>query len=347
MTAKKKDDRFDRIGERLRRVWTIAFAQKKLLRDPKAGVLHFLIFWGFVLFLFAVLESIIQGFYSSFNLNFTGVFYSFVTIVQDIFVVLVIASVCYALYRRFIIHMPRLEVGKAGKIDAVFILMMIAFVCIFMLGQNVSLIAKDNFVLNDYAVRPVSYPLSKIIFGSNNSNASIWYEFFWWAHITVIFGFLNYLPYSKHLHVITSIPNTFFANLPEKRNVLKPLNLEDENIEVFGASDIEHLSWKQILDGYSCTECGRCTSVCPAATVGKSLSPRKIIVDVRRRMHEKGPLLAEGKTDEEIFGKTLVHDFITDKELWQCTTCNACVQECPVMIEHLDTISDMRRNLSS
>ena len=345
MTAKKKDDRFDRIGERLKRVWTIAFAQTKLLRDPKAGTLHFLIFWGFVLFLFAVLEAIIQGFYSPFNLSFTGVFYSFVTIVQDVFAVIVIGAVVYALYRRFIVHVPRLEVDKAGKLDAIFILLMIAFVCIFMLGENASLIAKNNFILHDYAVRPISFPLSKAIFSSNNSNASTWYEIFWWAHITVIFGFMNYLPYSKHLHVITSIPNTFFANLPEKRNVLKPLNLEDENVEVFGAADVEHLSWKQILDGYSCTECGRCTSVCPAATVGKSLSPRKIIVDVRRRMHEKGPLLAEGKTDEEIFGKTLIHDFITDKELWQCTTCSACVQECPVMIEHLDTISDLRRNL--
>ncbi len=345
MTAKKKDGRFDKIGERLKRVWIVAFAQKKLLRDPKAGILHLFIFWGFVLFLFAVIESIVQGFYSSFTLSFSGIFYSFVTIVQDVFSILVILAVIFALYRRYVLHIPRLEAGKAARLDAVYILLMIAFVCIFMLGQNVSLVAKNNFVLHDYAVRPISLPLSQAIFGLDNQSASSWYEIFWWAHIVLVFGFLNYLPYSKHLHVITSIPNTFFANLPEKRNVLKPLNLEDENIEVFGAADIEHLSWKQILDGYSCTECGRCTAACPAATVGKSLSPRKIIVDIRKRTEEKGPLLAEGKTDEEIFGKTLVHDYITDKELWQCTTCAACVQECPVMIEHLDSISDLRRNL--
>ncbi len=156
---------------------------------------------------------------------------------------------------------------------------------------------------------------------------------------------MNYLPYSKHLHVLTSIPNTFFANVDSKRNTLQPLNLDDENAESFGSSDIEHMSWKQILDGYSCTECGRCTSVCPAATVGKPLSPRKILVDIRRRTGDKAPLVLAGVNDNELLSKTLVHDYITDSELWACTTCNACVQECPVMIEHVDSIVDMRRNL--
>ncbi|MGE5860522.1 MAG: (Fe-S)-binding protein, partial [Ignavibacteria bacterium] len=168
---------------------------------------------------------------------------------------------------------------------------------------------------------------------------------FWWAHILTVLGFLNYLPYSKHLHVLTSIPNTFLADLRINRNTIKPLDLERENIQFFGAADIEHLSWKQILDGYSCTECGRCTAACPAANVGKSLSPRKIIVDIRKRTLEKAPHLVSGDTEGEAFQKQLVHDYITDLELWECTTCNACVQECPVMIEHLDSIIDMRRNL--
>jgi Fe-S oxidoreductase len=129
------------------------------------------------------------------------------------------------------------------------------------------------------------------------------------------------------------------------RNTLKPINLEDETIEVYGAGDIEQFSWKQLLDGYACTECGRCTSSCPAATVGKSLSPRKIIVEIRRRTSEKAPLLAEGILEGKSFEKTLIHDYISDTELWECTTCMACVQECPVMIEHVDSIVDMRRNL--
>ena len=164
-------------------------------------------------------------------------------------------------------------------------------------------------------------------------------------HIVVVLGFLNFLPYSKHLHVLTSIPNTFFSNLDDVRNTLKPIDLEDENLETFGVADIEHLSWKQILDGYSCTECGRCESVCPAHTVGKSLSPREIIVQIRKRTKDKAPLLANGIENEEVMNKTLVHDYIPDLNLWQCTTCMACVQECPVMIEHVDSIVDLRRDL--
>ncbi|MGZ8508713.1 MAG: respiratory nitrate reductase subunit gamma, partial [Bacteroidia bacterium] len=270
MVGKKKDDRFNFVGRRLKRVWTIAFVQTKLLRDPKAGILHLLIFWGFVLFLFAVVEAIIQGFYSPFSLEFTGSFFSVVTIIQDVFAVLVIAACLYALYRRFIIHIPRLEVDKSGKIDAAFILVLIIFVCVFMLGQNISLVAKNNFVLSENEVRPISNYFAGIFFNEGNTSANFSYDFFWWAHIVVVFSFLNYLPYSKHLHVLTSIPNTYFANIEEIRNTIKPINLEDESIEVFGASDIEQLSWKQILDGYSCTECGRCTASCPAATVGKS-----------------------------------------------------------------------------
>jgi Fe-S oxidoreductase/nitrate reductase gamma subunit len=345
LVARKKDDRFDDPIRRLKKVWTVAFAQTKLLRDPKAGILHLVIFWGFVLFLAAVVEAIIQGFYSPFTLGFTGPLYSLITVVQDVFAVLVIAACLYALYRRFIVHIPRLEVDKAGKLDAALILVLIMLVCVFMLGQNTSLVAMHNFNLADYEMRPVSGFLAGLFYGEGNSSANIYYEFFWWAHIVVVFGFLNFLPYSKHLHVLTSVPNTYFANHKEIRNTLKPINLEDESLEVYGAADIEQLSWKQILDGYSCTECGRCTAACPAATVGKSLSPRKIIVDIRRRTEDKAPLLVKGETSGEVFEKTLVHDYISDLELWQCTTCMACVQECPVMIEHVDSIVDMRRDL--
>ncbi len=343
--AKKKDDRFDRVGTRLKKVWEIAFAQTKLLRDPKAGILHFLIFWGFVLFLFVVIETIIQGFYSPFNLAFTGPFYFVLTFIQDILGILVIASCLYALYRRFVLHITRLEVDIAGKLDAAVILVLIILVVVSMFGENISLIAKHDFVLGKFEFRPVSFYLSHIFYSSNAGNAASFYEIFWWSHIVFVFGFLNYLPYSKHLHVITSIPNTYFSKLKPRKNTLDPINLEDESLEVFGAADIEQLSWKQLLDGYTCTECGRCTSACPAATAGKSLSPRKIIVDIRRRTIDKGLMIVKGKKDGEIFEKTLVHDYISDIELWECTTCNACVQECPVMIEHVDSIVDMRRDL--
>ena len=344
LVAKKKDDRFDKIPERIKRVLTVAFGQSKLLRDPIAGSIHFVIFWGFMLFLFAVLESILQGFYSPFSFKFLGPLYIPITLVQDVFGLLVIIAIVLSLIRRFVFKVKRLDVDREGKIDAVTILLLIVVVCISMFGQNIFHVAKQNFFIEPNELRPISSAIGALLF-SSNSNADIPFEIFWWIHIVTVFGFLNYLPYSKHLHVLTSIPNTFFANVNSKRNTIQPLNLDDENAEYFGSADIDQMSWKQILDGYSCTECGRCTSVCPAATVGKSLSPRKIIVDIRRRTKDKAPLMVNDVTESEVLLKTLVHDYITDSELWACTTCNACVQECPVMIEHVDSIVDMRRNL--
>ena len=345
MVAKKKDDRFDEIGKRITNVLKIAFGQSKLLRDPAAGLTHFLIFWGFMLFLFAVIEALIQGFYSAFTLSFLGPVYSIITIIQDIFGLLVILAIFNSFIRRFIIKVPRLQVDKSASMDAVVILLLIMFVVVSMFGQNIALVAKHNFILGENEIRPISAALSPAIFNGNSNAAQNVYEIFWWAHIFLVLGFLNFLPYSKHLHVLTSIPNTFFANLDPVRNTIKKLDLEDENAETFGASDIQHFSWKQILDGYSCTECGRCTSVCPANTVGKSLSPREIIVNIRKRTKDAAPLLASGISEGEQFEKTLVHDYVKDIELWECTTCMACVQECPVMIEHVDSIVDMRRNL--
>ena len=344
LVAKKKDDRFDQIGKRIGRVLKIAFGQAKILREPLAGTIHFLIFWGFMTFLFVVIEAIIQGFYTPFTLEFLGPLYTLITLVTDIFTIFVVIAVISALIRRFIIKVPRLQLEASSEIDATIILTLILFVVISMLGQNSASIAINNFQYHNYELRPVSFALSKIFFSSPQS-ANAAYEIFWWSHIIFIFGFLNFLPYSKHLHVLTSIPNVFFANLDPIRNTIKPLDLEDEEAEIFGVADIEQLSWKQILDGYSCTECGRCTAVCPANNVGKSLSPRDIMINIRKRTKDKAPLLAAGKTEGEQFEKTLVHDYIEDKVLWQCTTCMACVQECPVMIEHVDSIVDMRRDL--
>jgi Fe-S oxidoreductase len=343
--AKKKDDRFDNYSKRFLNVLKIAFGQIKLLREPAAGLVHFFIFWGFMLFLIAVIEAIIQGFYSPFSLHFLGPVYSAITIVHEIIGALVIFAVLTAFYRRYVAKIPRLQVDKAGSLDAAIILSLILAVVLSMFFQNMSSFAMNGFVSHEYEVRPISSSLASIFFSNPSSGAVFFYEIFWWIHILTIFAFMNFLPYSKHLHVFTSIPNTFFANLEPVRNTLKPLNLEDENAEVFGASDIEHLSWKQILDGYSCTECGRCTSVCPANTVGKTLSPREIIVSIRHRTKDKAPLMIKGISEGDVFEKTLVHNYVTDTVLWQCTTCMACVQECPVMIEHVDSIVDMRRNL--
>ena len=340
----QKEDRFDNIPSRIKNVLTIAFGQSKLLRDRVAGPIHFMIFWGFMVFLLAVLEAIIQGFYSQFSWEFLGPVYSVITIIQDIFALLVIFAALYAFIRRFILKVERLQVDKHGSIDASIILTLILLVCVTMFGQNISMIVGHNFTLGEYEVRPISLALSNLLFDAPAQTGTA-YEIFWWAHILVIFGFMNFLPYSKHLHVYSSIPNVFFAKTGDKKFALKKIDLEDENAEQFGAADIDHLSWKQLLDGYSCTECGRCTDACPAANTGKLLSPRKIIHDIRKRTVEKAPILAAGKEDQQLFENTLVHNFISDEELWACTTCGACVNECPVMIEHVDSIVDLRRNL--
>ncbi|MCX8056160.1 MAG: heterodisulfide reductase-related iron-sulfur binding cluster [Ignavibacteria bacterium] len=329
----KKENRFDRISERLKNVIVIGFGQSKLFREPIAGLMHAFIFWGFCALFIVVVESVIQGFVPTFTFNFLGYFYSAITFTQDLFGVLVIVGIITAVFRRFIFPVKRLHSEKDGNMDAAFILSLITIVIISMYGQNLF-----NYHTENYAFRFFSDFLKDEL-GVQKSH--VVYEYFWWIHIVTILIFLNYLPYSKHLHVITSLPNVFFAKLPPEKNTLKPLNLEDEQATVFGALDVEHLTWKQIFDGYSCTECGRCTAACPANFTGKALSPRKIIMDIRQRLNE----LNYHGSDQTIKEKTLIHNFITDEEVWACTTCNACVTECPVMIEHVDTIVDLRRGL--
>jgi Fe-S oxidoreductase/uncharacterized membrane protein YciS (DUF1049 family) len=339
------ENRFNNPSERIKNVLKIAFGQSKLLQDPIAGTIHFLIFWGFMLFLFAVIETIIQGFYPAFSLHFLGPVFSAITVVQDIFGLLVIISVLWALFRRFIQRVPRLDV-KGHKLDAAIILFLILGVVVSMFGQNITHIVNSNFILADYEVRPISSQLAGLFFNGVSGSSKVLYEVFWWTHILIVFGFMNFLPYSKHFHVFTSIPNVYFSKIGENKNALKKLNLEDENVVQYGAADFEHLSWKQVLDGFACTECGRCTASCPAAATGKKLSPREIIVSIRHRTEEKAPLILKKVGDEnELMQKTLVHNYISDEELWACTTCMACVYECPVTIEHVDSIVDMRRNL--
>ncbi len=339
------ENRYDRVPERILNVFKVAFGQTKILRDPIAGPMHFLIFWGFMIFLFEVVESIIQGFYSPFTWEFLGGFYSLITFVTDLFSLFVLIAVLFALYRRYVQKVKRLELDKVAKTDATIVLSLILVVVIAMLGQNATQIAAHNFKLGEYEFRPISLALAHLLFPASTQNAGVYHEIFWWIHILTIFGFMNFLPYSKHFHVFTSIPNVYFNKLQPGKYAPKRLDFENEEIEQFGVLDVEHLTWKQLLDGYTCTECGRCVDACPAANTGKPLAPRDIMVSIRHRLEEKAPLLIKGEENEEIMNKTLVHNYISDEALWACTTCNACVYECPVTNEHLDAIIDMRRNL--
>ncbi len=347
----KPDNRFDAPGARVGKVLTVAFGQSKLLREPFAGLMHFFIFWGFVVLLTAVVESIAEGLIPGFSLSIIGAMpYEILVFIQEVFIALVILSVCVALFRRYVLRPQRLEVGLHSKLDATAILLVILLIMISMVGQrSVLLIVGESDLA---AVRFLSSMAVPLFGGMEGETVRTWYEVFWWAHIMLVLAFLNYLPYSKHLHVLTSVFNVYFSST-KPRGALKPLNLEAENVEQFGAADVQDLSWKQLLDGYTCTECGRCSTACPAHSTGKILSPRKIIMDIRARLMEKAPLVDAGVTangearegTKNPLEKTLVHDYVTAEELWACTTCMACVQECPVNIEHVDAIVDMRRDL--
>lgn len=338
----KSEDRFDNIPKRLKNVLTIALLQTKLLREPLAGTLHVLIFWGFITLSVVVVESIIEGLVGHFSFSFLGSAYSVITFSQEIFCLLVMLGVIGSLWRRFITKVKRLQVDAHGSKDAALILTWIFLIVSFTLLQNSTRISLGAYQAG------MQYPISSFLssFFEYSRTTYIAEKFFWWAHIGLVLAFLNYLPYSKHLHVLTSIPNVFFASLKPK-GALKPINLQDETLTTFGTVDVEDLTWKQLLDGYTCTECGRCESVCPANLTGKPLSPRKIIVDTRRRTSEKSPMMIAGQleSNQPVAANTLLDNYITEDELWSCTTCMACVNECPVMIEHVDEIVDMRRAL--
>ena len=340
----KKEDRFDRVGKRLGNVVKIAFGQTKLLREPLAGILHVLIFWGFVVLLVAVLESIGEGLLPGFSFSFLGPLYPQLVFFEDIFGALVVLAVAVSLYRRLVAPPERLRVTGHSKWDAILILGLILLVMVTMFGQNATRMALGNGHSNE--ARVLSGIVSGLFLGGSQGSVETWFSVFFWGHILAVLGFLNYLPYSKHLHVVSSIPNVYFSDLGPK-GALKPINLADETLTRYGAADIEDFTWKQLLDGYTCTECGRCSSACPAHSTGKLLNPKKIIVDLRARTLEKAPLVArmDGGKGENLLGHVLLDNFITEQELWACTTCMACVQECPVTIEHVGSIIEMRRGL--
>jgi Fe-S oxidoreductase len=344
------DNRFDAPWTRIKRTLLVAIGQSKILREPAAGIMHALIFWGFLVLLTAVLESIGEGLIPGFSFRFLGRLYGLLAFKQELFCGLVILSVIVAFYRRTVIRPKRLEIEGHSHADASFILAMIFFIMVSMLGQNAVRIVLEGPGAAEG--RFLSGALVPVFSSLSPAALQVWYDVFWWTHIGIVLLFLNYLPYSKHLHVLTSVPNVYLSGL-KPRGALKAINLEAENVEKFGAADVEDLTWKQLLDGYTCTECGRCTSVCPANTTGKILSPRKIIMDIRQRLEEKAPLVSgEAKSADSSTGspnaalqKTLLHGYISPEELFACTTCMACMQECPVNIEHVDAIVDMRRSL--
>ena len=334
------------IFQRIRKVLAVAIGQSKILREPGAGIMHALIFWGFIALLSAVIEAVVQGFYTPLSLTVLGGFSKLLFASQDIFSALVVVAVLWALIRRYITHPKRLQGDGHTNADATIILLLILGVVISMFGVNATRQLVYPGEYGYYKFNFLAVFISSLFSKLGQEGVSKAYEIFWWAHVLIILSFMNYLPYSKHLHIITSVPNVYLSKIGPQTLDTEEINFEAEKV-FLGAGDFEQLTWKNIFDGYACTECGRCTAVCPANITGKPLSPRKIIMNIRDRTMEKAPYLVNGRaTPGEIENKKLVSEnYITDAELWACTTCMACVQECPVNIEHVNPIVDMRKYL--
>ena len=344
--------------------FNVAFGQTKIFRRPVIGFFHALVFWGFCVILFGSIEMVIDGLFGyNRSLKILGPVYNLMMASGDIFALIVGISILIFLFRRLFLHIKRfsgIEMKHISHYDANIALTIIFFLMVSLLGMNISYV--DLQTTNHTGIYPVSNVLSGIFQGFSNEKIDILYEIFWWMHILLIFVFANILPYSKHFHVFMSVPNVFLSRLeplgklPNMESVTREVKLmlnpdtsfqpseADAAVERFGVKDVEDISWKNYFDSLSCTECGRCTSVCPANITGKLLSPRKIMMDVRARMKEKGPkMLKNGKTFSD--EKSLVRTYISEEELWACTTCNACAMECPININHPTLIVDMRRYL--
>lgn len=344
--------------ERWRNMLRIALGQSKMVTRPIAGTLHLIVYLGFIIINIELIEILIDGVFGTHRIfSSAGVLYGFLIGSFEVFAVLVLISVIIFWIRRNIIRIKRFrEVEMKGwpKLDADLILYFEILLMSLFLLMNATDVEFQN-MNNGNIISSFIYP-----FFSDYSidTLHVLERSFWWTHIVGILIFLNYLYYSKHLHIILAFPNTFYGSISKigrlnnmksvtnEVNIMmgKPVESENSNDVKFGASDVTDLSWLQLLNAYSCTECGRCTSVCPANITGKKLSPRKIMMDTRDRIEEVGKNIdkhGEFISDD----KKLLGDYISREELWACTSCNACVEECPISIDPLSIIMDMRRNL--
>jgi len=355
------------LGKRFNLMFKIAFGQTKIFRQPVIGFFHALVFWGFCVILLGSIEMVIDGLFGTDKaLTFLGPLYKIIMGSGDIFAMLVAISIIVFLSRRLFFHIKRfegIEMKKISHIDANIALSIILLLMLSLLGMNSGYIEYKTLAGEPIkGIYPVSSLLATLFARHPVNNLYIQYQACWWTHILLIFIFANILPYSKHFHVFMSVPNVFLSRLEplgkltnmdnitrEVRLMMNPdtafaASSSDSPVERFGVKDAEDVTWKNYFDSLSCTECGRCTSVCPANITGKKLSPRKVMMDLRARMKEKGPLMVKNGRDYND-NKSLLRNYISEEELWACTTCNACAKECPININHPTLIVDMRRYL--
>ncbi len=346
-------------------MFEVSFLQTKIFRKPAIGFLHAMVFWGFCVILLGSMEMVFDGLTGSERAFYTdGLWYKIIFASGDIFALIILFAIFFFIIRRLFFKIKRFagrELSHKNHIDAYVALSLIFLLMVSLLAMNVFYCVENPVPLKGY------YPISSFLAGylkdMEHESAMILYELSWWWHILLIFLFANILPYSKHFHVFLSVPNTFLSRLdplgklPNMDNITKEIKLmmnpetafaTPESgaavIERFGVKDVEDVTWKNYFDSLCCTQCGRCSSVCPANLTGKKLSPRKVMMDLRARMNQKGPgIIKSGKDFDD--QRSLLNDFTTKEEIWACTTCNACAKECPVNINQPTLIVDLRRYL--
>ena len=362
----------DNPGKRWSNVLLLAFGQKKMFRNPLVAVLHFFVYAGFVIINIEVLEIVLDGIFGTHRMFAAtlGSFYTFLINSFEVLALLVLVAVIVFLIRRNVIKLKRFiskDLDGWPRSDANYILIIeIVLMSLFLL-LNASDTLLQTRGVEHYAAHPtgnfvISQYLQPVFNGLSNGTLEIIERSSWWLHIVGIFAFLNYLPYSKHLHIVLAFPNAYYARLKPMGEMDNMASIQKEVLyamqpelappaggevaasQKFGAKDVMDLSWKNLMDAYSCTECGRCSAACPANQTGKLLSPRKIMMDTRDRLEVVGKNITANKEFKDD-GKSLLHDYISVEELRACTTCNACVQECPVSISPLDIIVQLRRYL--
>lgn len=363
----KDENLTDHPKERWMNVIMLALGQKKMFRNIPVAVMHLIIYAGFIIINAEVLEIALDGILGTHRIFSAplGSLYPFLINSFEILAFLVIAVCVIFLTRRNIIKLKRFihnDLAGWPKTDANLILIVeIVLMSLFLLmnAADAQLQALGNAHYPQTGSFAVSQWFVPLMDGWSESALVAFERSAWWFHIIGIFAFLNYLPYSKHLHILLAFPNAYYLRLKPVGEIKNMPSVQNEVLYMmqpelaptgesapmkFGAKDVMDLSWKSLLDAYSCTECGRCTDACPANQTGKKLSPRKIMMDTRDRLEVVGKNVKQnGEFKDD--GKTLLHDYISVEELRACTTCNACVQECPVSISPLDIIMELRRSL--
>jgi len=361
-----KEDRFDRIPERVKGVLVFVFGQKRVVREP-SGWGHFIIFWGFLFITVGTVEGFVKGIWPDFTYRtildplYLGWLYMPYNLAVDLISLGVLGALTIGLFRRYVVKPLRLESDDPGaKVDATIIIALIYVLIIFMFlmrGAEMNVANYEgNPSIHPSFWAPVSYVVSRVLGGPVASDVGlgqqmVFVSLFWWIHNIIILAFLIYIPFSKHLHLLGAIPNIFFRSFGAK-GALTKMNLEDETVESYGVSKIEEFTWKQLLDEFACTECGRCQENCPAFLSGKALSPSRMIHHFKLHLKAKGAALVSGKSEEDLTEKEkaaleepLIGEVMAEEAIWDCTTCRNCMENCPVFIEHIQKVVDMRRYL--